>query len=95
MPLKRLRDKNFGKGLVMRLVTGLTAVAALAAAVSAGAAEAAIVRPTFMVAPRVLTPDTPRFQSFGTELPPCRKEKRQKKATVTLDDERSPCRRVD
>lgn len=80
----------------MRLIFGFFAAIVVLGALAADCAQAAVVvRPNFVVVPRVLTPDTPRFQSFGSELPPCRKEKRQKKTTVTLDDDRSPCRRID
>jgi hypothetical protein len=81
----------------MSLRAGFLALAAFAGSAFAGAAEAATVHPTFVVAPRLLTPDTPRFQHFGTELPRCRKDKRPKKTTAADPDSegRAACRRSD
>ncbi len=81
----------------MSLRSGILALAALAGSAFAGAADAATVHPTFVVAPRLLTPDTPRFQHFGTELPRCRKDKRPKKTATTGPggEGRAACRHSD
>jgi hypothetical protein len=94
-PPARPNRMNWEEAIV-RISAGLLAVTMLFGVTCADFAKAAAVTPTFMAGPRLLTPDMPRFQRFGSELPPCRKAKRHKRrAAVAQGDNPSPCRRID
>ncbi len=67
--------------------------AVMLAAALVSPASAATVHPTFMMMPRVLTPDLPRFQHLGTDRTACVKEKRLRtRANKSGTGARSDCK---
>jgi hypothetical protein len=77
------------KGFPMRLI--LLGSLALTAMAQVAPAHAQAARTTIVVSPRILTPDTPRFQRLGSDQAFCIKvKKKTSKRTRVAPEE--PCR---
>jgi hypothetical protein len=71
----------------------LLGVLALAAAAQLAPAHAQAARTPVVVTPRILTPDTPRFQHLGTDQAFCIKvKKKTNKRAKAWPEERELCR---